>query len=69
MKTKELRSMSDHDIQIKLLELKKELMKSNAKAGVSAPKSPGKIKYMKRMVSRIMTLADEKSKNKKEVKK
>ncbi|MBI2130922.1 50S ribosomal protein L29 [Candidatus Woesearchaeota archaeon] len=61
--------MSDQDIHIKLMELKKELMKSNAKAGVSAPKSPGKIKYMKRMVSRIMTLTDEKSKSKKEVKK
>lgn len=69
MKTKELRLMSDQDIHIKLMELKKELMKSNAKAGVSAPKSPGKIKYMKRMVSRIMTLTDEKSKSKKEVKK
>lgn len=56
MKTSELKVLGKHELEGKLAELKKEMMKISAQASVSVPKSPGKIKHMKRTIARIITL-------------
>ena len=69
MKSKELRVMSELDLDNKALELKKELMKVNSQIAIGTlPKSPGKIKEMKRTIAKILTLKKEKQQggNKKE---
>ena len=69
MKSKELRVMSELDLENKALELKKELMKVNSQIAIGTlPKSPGKIKEMKRTIAKILTLKKEKQQggNKKE---
>ncbi len=60
MKIKELRATSSTELKSKLEELKKELMKIKAQAKVSTPKSPGKIKFMKKTISRIVMLLESK---------
>ncbi len=69
MKAKELRIMNELDLENKALELKKELMKINSQIAIGTPpKSPGKIKEMKRTIAKILTLRKEKQQggNKKE---
>ena len=69
MKSKELKVMSELDLKNKELELKKELMKINSQIAIGTlPKSPGKIKYMKRAIAKILTIRQQKQKggNKKE---
>ena len=61
MKAKELRSMNDLDLDNKISELKKELMKSNSQIATGTlPKSPGKLKEMKRTIAKILTIKHEK---------
>ena len=63
MKVKELRVMNDHDLDMKMLELKKELMKVNSQIAIgTVPKSPGKIKEMKRTIAKILHVKHEKHK-------
>ncbi|MBI4452631.1 50S ribosomal protein L29 [Candidatus Woesearchaeota archaeon] len=62
MKAKELRAMSEQELKIKTIELRKELMKINSQIAIGTlPKSPGKIKEMKRTIAKILTLKNEKS--------
>ena len=62
MKAKELRVMNDIDLENKVIELKKELMKINSQVAIgTVPKSPGKIKEMKRTIAKIITLKHEKT--------
>lgn len=69
MKAKELRLMSQPDIENKLIELKKELMKANSQIAIgTVPKSPGKVRQAKRAIARILTIKHEKSKIKEEAK-
>ena len=57
MKAKELRLMSKGDMEIKLLELKKEMMKLNSQVAVGTiPKNPTKIKEIKKTISKILTI-------------
>ena len=57
MRTKELRLMSKGDMEIKLLELKKEMMKLNSQVAVGTlPKNPTKIKEIKKTISKIHTV-------------
>ena len=57
MKAKELRLMSKEDMEIKLLELKKEMMKLNSQVAVGTlPKNPTKIKEIKKTISKIHTV-------------
>jgi large subunit ribosomal protein L29 len=72
MKIKDLRSMSDDELKSKFIELKKELIKSNAQIATgTTPKSPGQVKQTKRLIAKILTLQKEKQKiiSKKEVEK
>lgn len=56
MKKKELKLMSKEDLNSKLEELKKELMKSNTQVATgTTPKSPGQIKQQKKNIARILT--------------
>ena len=57
MKIKELRGMADTDLRGKLLELRKDLAKDNAQIAVgTTPKSPGRVKQMKKTIARILTI-------------
>jgi large subunit ribosomal protein L29 len=61
MKTKELRALSEKDLNAKIEELKKELIKDNAQVAVGTnPKSPAKIRNQKKNISRILTILKEK---------
>lgn len=57
MKAKELKVMSEIDLENKSIELKKELMKVNSQIAIGTlPKSPGKVKEMKRTIAQILTI-------------
>ncbi len=60
MRVKEIRSLPGSELEGRLVELKKELMKVKAQASVATPKSPGKISHMKRTIARIITLLNQK---------
>ena len=61
MKAKELKLMSEQDLQNKVLELRKELMKVNSQIAIgTVPKSPGKIREMKRTIAKIITIRSQK---------
>jgi large subunit ribosomal protein L29 len=60
MKIQELRSLSDKELDEKLLELKKEIMKNNGQIATgTTPKSPGHFKQLKKNIARIHTLKKE----------
>lgn len=57
MKAKELKAMNEIDLESKSIELKKELMKVNSQIAIGTlPKSPGKVKEMKRTIAKILTI-------------
>ncbi len=61
MKIKEIRELSKEDLNIKLIELKKELIKQNAQISTgTTPKSPGQIKQIKKTIARIMMVLGQK---------
>ena len=71
MKVKELRLMNESDTNSKLIDLKKELMKINSQIAIgTVPKSPGKVREIKRTIARILSVNNEKAtiKNKKQQK-
>ena len=60
MRAKDLRSMSKENIDSKLLELKKELVKQNAQIATgTTPKSPGQLREIKKTIAKILTIANE----------
>ena len=62
MKAKEIRSLSNEDLDVKLVELKKELLKLNAQISTgTTPKSPGQVKEVKKNIARILTILTEKA--------
>ena len=69
MKTKDLVSMSKEELNSKLIELKKELIKHNAQIATgTTPKSPGQVKEIKKTIAKILTIANEKTEAKAETK-
>ena len=49
--------MNEIDLESKSIELKKELMKVNSQIAIGTlPKSPGKVKEMKRTIAKILTI-------------
>ncbi len=67
MKIKELKSLSKQDRKSKLGDLRKELMKLNAQVSTgTTPKSPGKIREIKRSIAKILTLEKSKEVKKKD---
>ena len=62
LKIKETRSMSEEDLNDKLGELKKELVKHNAQIATgTTPKNPGMVNATKKTIARILTIIKEKS--------
>ena len=63
MKAKEIRSMAEKDIQSKLVELQKELIKHNAQIATGTQvKNPGQIKQTKKIIAKLRTVLQEKNK-------
>ena len=63
MKAKELMLMSELELENKIVELRKELMKANSQIATGTiPKNPGRIKEMKRTIAKILTVRNEKLK-------
>jgi len=61
MKHKELKNLSKEELDKKVVELKKELMKDNAQvAAGTIPKNPGKIYLARKTIARINTLLSQK---------
>ncbi|MBI2658577.1 50S ribosomal protein L29 [Candidatus Woesearchaeota archaeon] len=61
MKAKELRLMNESDTGIKLADMKKELMKINSQIAIgTVPKSPGKVREIKRTIAKILSINNEK---------
>lgn len=57
--------MNELELEGKASELKKELMKANSQIAIGTiPKSPGKIKEMKKTLAQIITLKKERTRNK-----
>jgi large subunit ribosomal protein L29 len=58
---KDLKSMNKEDLKAMLLDLHKELIKENAQIAIgTTPKSPGRIKQVKKMIARIIQLLNNK---------
>jgi len=54
---KEINKMKDEELDKRLFELKKELMKSRAKISQGvAPDKPGRVKEIRRTIARILTV-------------
>ncbi|MCX6709764.1 MAG: 50S ribosomal protein L29 [Candidatus Woesearchaeota archaeon] len=57
LKTKEIMAMEKSDIEAKILELRRELIKLNAQVHTgTVPKNPGQIKAMKKTIARMLTI-------------
>ena len=66
LKNKEIASMKPEDMQTKLDELRKELMKENTQLATgTAAKSPGQVRMIKKTIARLMTAMHTKNKDKK----
>jgi len=60
MKAKEIRTLSEKDFEIKIEELKKELIKLRAQSTSGATmENPGKIKSIKRTIAKMNTIKKE----------
>ena len=65
MKIKELRELGKEDMKTRLEELRKELIKHNAQIATgTVPKSPGQVKQTKKTIAKILTILNEKKKEK-----
>jgi len=65
LKIKEIRKLSDQDLEKRLNELKLELLKERGNIEMGGNiKNPGKIKVIRRSIARILTLKKEKEKSK-----
>jgi large subunit ribosomal protein L29 len=61
----ELKAMNKSDLQTKLNDLRRELIKENAGIAVgTTPKSPGKIKQIKKTIAKIIQLLNTKEEEK-----
>ena len=61
IKTEQLRKMNDDELNNKLLELKKNLIKVNAQiAAGTVPENPGNVRNLKKTVARILTIKTQK---------
>ena len=57
---KETRKMKDDELEKKIFDLKKELMKARAQISQgTAPEKPGRIKEIRRTIARIWTIKKE----------
>ncbi len=62
LKIKETRAMGEEELNNKLEELKKELVKHNAQIATgTTPKNPGMVNATKKTIARILTIIKERS--------
>ena len=67
MKAAELRSMALAELNARLSELRKELIRHNAQIATgTTPKSPGQVRQVKKTIARILTFINMKKEVKKE---
>lgn len=67
MKAKELKVMNSPELDSKIIELKRELMKANAQIAIgTAPKNPTKVREMKRTIAKILTIKNSKEEAKRD---
>lgn len=60
LRTKEIREMSDEQIEKQLKDLRNELLKERAiTATGGAPENPGRIRELRRTIARILTIQKE----------
>ena len=65
MQPKEVRETEDSVLDEKILELKKELVKINAQVAIgTALKNPGQVKKIKKNIARMLTIKNQRNKNK-----
>ena len=65
MKIKNLRPVSNQELEEKIIELKKELIKINAQIATgSNPKSPKQARDIKKTIAKILTIKSERLKEK-----
>lgn len=63
MRFKELKGMSKAELDERLKEIKKQLMKDNTQVSTgTTPKNPGLIKANKKTIARILTILEQKQK-------
>jgi large subunit ribosomal protein L29 len=69
MRVKELRLLNEFDLENRMMELKKELIKINSQIAIgTVPKNPGKVREIKRTIAKILTIKKEKNQRKEEAK-
>ena len=69
MRVKELRLLNEFELENKMMELKKELIKINSQIAIgTVPKNPGKVREIKRTIAKILTIKKEKNQRKEEAK-
>ncbi len=65
IKKSELKEMSNDKINARIIELRKELMKSRAKsASKVSPENPGKVRAIRRTIARMLTEMNQRGKSK-----
>ena len=63
MKKLELKQMSKDQLNEKLVELRKELMRLNSQRSTkTVPENPGRLKLIRRNIARILTFESQKTK-------
>ena len=68
IKNDELRKLNDNELDKKLLEIRKALMKANAQIATgTVPDNPGEVKVLKKTIARIHTIRTEKRRQVKNV--
>lgn len=68
IKNEELRKMNVQELQNKLVDMKKDLIKINAQIATgTVPENPGNIKNIKKTIARIYTIMKEKEGKKKKL--
>jgi large subunit ribosomal protein L29 len=66
-KKSELRNMSKEQLEGRIIEVKKELVKINTQLSTgTTPENPGRIKQVKKEIARMLTILTEKEKTSKE---
>ncbi|WP_423792864.1 50S ribosomal protein L29 [Methanocaldococcus indicus] len=65
LRASEIRGMTEEEMKKKLVELKRELLKERAhKAAAGAPTNPGRMREIRRTIARILTIMNEKKRQK-----
>ncbi len=65
IKTEEIRKMSDEELKETLRKLRDDLLHERGQAAMGgAPESPGRIRALRKNVARILTVMNEKQKDK-----